>query len=165
MTGTGFRVTVEDLKTGEKSAMVVSEGDYMLIPFTPCYLHYTQRQANGTVQITLKDHRPTGKPKVVDVDSCDAESERLRAELVPLLDLPRQITKLRGLTRAIVADLAERAVEWDNAFGTGEGAPGPQFRAIVDEHLPGLRQLIVASADAAVASPDSVGQPGNSSAT
>ena len=54
----GFRVTVEDLDTGGKQSMVVSEGDYMLIPFAPCYLHHTQRHATGTVTITLKGHSP-----------------------------------------------------------------------------------------------------------
>lgn len=58
----GFRVTVEDLDTGETQSMVVSEGDYMLIPFSPCYLHHTQRHANGTVTITLKDHQPRKVP-------------------------------------------------------------------------------------------------------
>jgi hypothetical protein len=72
----------------------------------------------------------------------DAEIDRLRVELLPLLDLPRQLKNLRGLTRALVAELGERADVWDNEFGTGEGAPGPQFRAAVDKHIPGLRQLI-----------------------
>ncbi|ALG06830.1 hypothetical protein AOZ06_07715 [Kibdelosporangium phytohabitans] len=74
------------------------------------------------------------------------EADLLRGEMINLVDLPRQLKKLHGLTRAIVADLAERSVEWDNAFGTGEGAPGPQFRSIVDEYLPGLRQLIAKQA-------------------
>lgn len=64
----GFKVTVEDLKTGEKQAMVVSEGDYMLIPFAPCDLHYTHRSVNGTVQVTLKDHRPVRPAEVVRTD-------------------------------------------------------------------------------------------------
>jgi hypothetical protein len=54
----GFRVTVEDLETGEKQSQVVSEGDYMLIPFAPCYLHSAQRYGNGTVTVTLKGHAP-----------------------------------------------------------------------------------------------------------
>lgn len=55
----GFRVTVEDLDTGEKQSRVVAPGDYMLIPFAPCYLAGTQVQpGKGTVQLTIKDHRP-----------------------------------------------------------------------------------------------------------
>lgn len=63
----GFRVTVEDLQTGTKQAMTVQPGDYMLIPFAPCYLHYTQRSANGTVQVTLKGHAPQAKPAQTEV--------------------------------------------------------------------------------------------------
>jgi hypothetical protein len=56
--GKGFRVTVEDLERGGSQSMVVAEGDYMLIPFAPCYLHYTSRSAKGTVSITLRNHAP-----------------------------------------------------------------------------------------------------------
>ena len=56
----GFKVTVEDLDRGGSQSMIVREGDYMLIPFAPCYLHHTQASANGTVVVTLKDHRPAG---------------------------------------------------------------------------------------------------------
>ena len=56
----GFRVTVEDLATGQKQSRVVTEGDYMLIPFAPCYLHTAQRYGNGTVMVTLKNHAPRG---------------------------------------------------------------------------------------------------------
>lgn len=55
----GFKVTVEDLDSGETQSRVVYEGDYMLIPFAPCYLHHTQASANGTTVVTLKDHRPS----------------------------------------------------------------------------------------------------------
>lgn len=34
----------------------------MLIPFSPCHLHHTQASANGTVVVTLKEHRPTRRP-------------------------------------------------------------------------------------------------------
>lgn len=56
--GSGFRVTVEDLKTGEVMSREVGEGDYILIPFAPCYLANSARHANGTVQLTIRDHRP-----------------------------------------------------------------------------------------------------------
>ena len=56
---TEFKVTVEDLETGDKQSMVVTAGDYMLIPFAPCYLHHTQ-MSNGSVQLTLKGHAPSG---------------------------------------------------------------------------------------------------------
>lgn len=54
----GFRITVEDLDTGETESQIVGEGDYMLIPFAPCYLHSAQHYGNGTVTVTLKDHKP-----------------------------------------------------------------------------------------------------------
>jgi hypothetical protein len=57
-----FRITVEDLETGEKQAMELASGDYILIPFAPCYLETTQTHANGTHVITVKNHRPTAKP-------------------------------------------------------------------------------------------------------
>jgi hypothetical protein len=55
-----FRITVEDLETGDKQAMEVAEGDYMLIPFGSCQLANTLIHSNGTVQITLRDHFPAG---------------------------------------------------------------------------------------------------------
>lgn len=63
----GFRVTVEDLDNGQKQSMVVGEGDYMLIPFAPCYLDGAQRHKNGTVQLTIKGHspQPVDQPKAV----------------------------------------------------------------------------------------------------
>lgn len=61
-----FRVIVEDLTTGDKQGMQVAKGDYMLIPFEPCYLDTTQRAANGTVQIVLKKHYPQGPPRHPD---------------------------------------------------------------------------------------------------
>lgn len=54
----GFKVTVEDLDNGETQSMVVAPGDYMLIPFAPCRLHAAQKHGNGTVQLTIKEHRP-----------------------------------------------------------------------------------------------------------
>lgn len=60
-----FRVTVEDLETGEKQAMEVAEGDYMLIPFGSCYLASVAKHSTGTVQITLRDHNPAGPARAV----------------------------------------------------------------------------------------------------
>ena len=55
----GFKVTVEDLDTGDSRSMIVGAGDYMLIPFAPCYLANAQRYPkSGTTMLTLKDHRP-----------------------------------------------------------------------------------------------------------
>lgn len=55
----GFRVTVEDLETGETQTKIVQAGDYMLIPFEPCYLAGAQQYPkSGTVVLTIKDHRP-----------------------------------------------------------------------------------------------------------
>ncbi len=54
----GFRVTVEDLETGNKRSRIVQAGDYMLIPFAPCHLTSTAQHGNGTVQLTLKGFGP-----------------------------------------------------------------------------------------------------------
>lgn len=53
-----FEVTVKDLETGETGTRVVTSGDYVLIPFAPCYVDSFVHHATGTVQIVLKDHRP-----------------------------------------------------------------------------------------------------------
>lgn len=68
-----FRVTVEDLSTGEKRSMDVAEGDYMLIPFEPCYLNHVQRSANGTVQVSLKNHRPGGPARNAFVENAQGQ--------------------------------------------------------------------------------------------
>jgi len=61
-----FRVTVEDLETGDKQAMEVAAGDYILIPFAPCHLaHANHHPGKGTVVLTVKDHRPQDKPRQV----------------------------------------------------------------------------------------------------
>jgi hypothetical protein len=61
-----FRVTVEDLETGDKQAMEVAAGDYILIPFAPCYLAHTNAYpGKGTVVLTVKDHRPQDAPREV----------------------------------------------------------------------------------------------------
>lgn len=55
----GFRITVEDLETGEKQSRVVQAGDYILMPFAPCHLaNVAQYPSTGTVVLTVKDHRP-----------------------------------------------------------------------------------------------------------
>lgn len=63
----GFRVTVEDLDTGEQQAMIVAPGDMMLIPFAPCYKAGSQHfPTSGTTVITLKDHRPQFEARQVE---------------------------------------------------------------------------------------------------
>ncbi|WP_435582896.1 hypothetical protein [Amycolatopsis thermoflava] len=58
----GFRVTVEDLDTGEAETRTVAPGDFVLIPLEPCHLSSVSRyEKSGTVQLTLKDHRPQPK--------------------------------------------------------------------------------------------------------
>jgi hypothetical protein len=64
-----FRVTVEDLKTGDRSVMEVAEGDYALIPFAPCHLASSQvYPAKGTHVLTLKDYRPAAPGRAVEGD-------------------------------------------------------------------------------------------------
>jgi hypothetical protein len=70
-----FRVTVVDLETGETQAVEVAEGDYLLIPFAPCYLHHTQKHLTGTVQITLRDHRPQDSARCVDLGTWSTGSQ------------------------------------------------------------------------------------------
>jgi hypothetical protein len=53
-----FRVTVEDLETGDKQVIEVAEGDYVINTFDPCYLGTMQRYGGDTVQVFIKNHRP-----------------------------------------------------------------------------------------------------------
>lgn len=56
----GFRVTVEDLATGETQSKIVHAGDYMLIPFAPCHLAHTHAYLDaGTHVLTVRGYRPT----------------------------------------------------------------------------------------------------------
>ena len=61
-----FRVTVEDLETGEKQSREVAEGDYMVIPFGSCYLDGLSQYHTGTVQLTLRGWKPLGPPREVE---------------------------------------------------------------------------------------------------
>ncbi len=61
----GFRVTVEDLATGETNAMIVAPGDYFLVTFDPAYLAGTQHYPKaGTAVATIKNHRPEWKARL-----------------------------------------------------------------------------------------------------
>jgi hypothetical protein len=65
----GFRITVEDLENGEKQAMVVYPGDYILIPFEPCYRAQVQAYpTTGTHVITIKGHSPAQPGREVPSD-------------------------------------------------------------------------------------------------
>lgn len=62
-----FRVTVEDLASGERQCMEFSPGDYLLVPFAPCYVAGVQAYpTSGTHVITVKGHRPAAPARVVD---------------------------------------------------------------------------------------------------
>lgn len=62
-----FRVTVEDLETGEKDVSLLAAGDYMLTTFAPCYVANTNvYPKSGTHVITIKDHRPQDAPRQVE---------------------------------------------------------------------------------------------------
>lgn len=58
-----FRVTVEDLQTGDRQVVEVAEGDYVINTFGSCYLDTRQTYMNGTVQVFIKDHHPAAKPR------------------------------------------------------------------------------------------------------
>lgn len=58
MSGNGFRITCEDLATGESSTVEIVSGDFMLIPTGTCYLHKVAKYTNGTVVLTLKGYAP-----------------------------------------------------------------------------------------------------------
>lgn len=63
----GFRVTVEDLETGEKSATEIAPGDLILIPFAPAFKASSQHYpGSGTTVITVKDHRPQSEARPVN---------------------------------------------------------------------------------------------------
>jgi hypothetical protein len=53
-----FRVTVEDLTTGEQQTREVAPGDYVLVPFEPCHLASEQHHPNGTVVLNLCGRTP-----------------------------------------------------------------------------------------------------------
>lgn len=61
-----FRVTVEDLKTGDRKVTEVAAGDYVLTTFDPCYVASAQRYLKaGTVVVTIRDHRPQDAPRTI----------------------------------------------------------------------------------------------------
>lgn len=63
----GFRVTCEDLDTGDTKTMIVYPGDFMLIPFAPCRLVSTQRYPKaGTMQLTLRGYGPVAPVREED---------------------------------------------------------------------------------------------------
>jgi hypothetical protein len=61
-----FRVTVEDLETGEKMVREVAEGDFVLMGFGSCYLANRTHYANGTVQLTVRDHWPAAASRPIE---------------------------------------------------------------------------------------------------
>jgi len=63
-----FRVTVEDLETGDKQVREIAEGDYVLSTFGGCYLDGMNQYRNGTVQLTIRNHAPAGTPREVESD-------------------------------------------------------------------------------------------------
>jgi hypothetical protein len=62
-----FRVTVEDLVTGDRQVTEFARGDYVLIPFAPCLLASAQAYpTKGTHVITIKNYRPAAKHRTVE---------------------------------------------------------------------------------------------------
>lgn len=61
-----FRVTVEDLKTGERQVMEFTPGDYVLIPFGPCRRDGVQMlPMQGRQVITVSRYGPLAKARVI----------------------------------------------------------------------------------------------------
>lgn len=60
-----FRITVEDLDTGDKQVREFAEGDYVVTTLGDCYLDRVNTYSNGTVQLTIKNHLPLGSPREV----------------------------------------------------------------------------------------------------
>lgn len=56
----GFKVTVENLVTGEIREQFVDAGEYLVLPFPPCYVEAAVWSRTGTVRLTLQDHKPGG---------------------------------------------------------------------------------------------------------
>ncbi len=78
-----FRVTVEDLVTGDRQVMAFAPGDYVLIPFEPCHRGGVQAfPATGTHVITVRGHRPSA-PR-----SC-TPAERATTRPAPVSELAR----------------------------------------------------------------------------
>lgn len=50
----GFRVTVEDLKTGETGTRIVTPDDYFILTTGDCRVDSVSAYANGTHQLTIK---------------------------------------------------------------------------------------------------------------
>lgn len=51
----GFRVTVDDLETGDTEVVEVPMGEYFLLTTEPCHVSHTQVFGGGkTVQLTIK---------------------------------------------------------------------------------------------------------------
>lgn len=62
-----FRVTVEDLTTGERKVMNFAAGDYVLIPFAPCWRDSVSvYPKSGTHIITIKGYRPAEPAQVIE---------------------------------------------------------------------------------------------------
>jgi hypothetical protein len=54
----GFRITVEDIDTGETTTMIIAKGDYFLATFEPCHDAHHVQYGNGVSQITIKGRAP-----------------------------------------------------------------------------------------------------------
>jgi hypothetical protein len=54
----GFRVTIEEIDTGQTTTMVVAPGDYFLATFEPCHETHHATYANGVASITIKGNKP-----------------------------------------------------------------------------------------------------------
>lgn len=85
MASNGFRVTVEEIDTGETTTMVIAPGDYFLATFEPCHDSHHAHYANGVSQITIKGRAPEFAPyspdgSTIRVDEDDDASPSAEVE-------------------------------------------------------------------------------------
>lgn len=75
-----YRITTEDLATGDTEAVEIAEGDYVLVATGKCRVTGEHRHASGTVQLTVKHHfpagpkRPPGRPEHTPRRGSDVEA-------------------------------------------------------------------------------------------
>lgn len=63
-----IKVTAEDVQDHHKETKIIEQGDFVLICAAPCYAEQYQAYSNGTLVITVKNHKPSMKPVARDLE-------------------------------------------------------------------------------------------------